>query len=101
MTGKLEGAARASALEPLISAGWSVAEGRDAIAKTFTFKDFNAAFGFMTRVAMYAEKWNHHPEWSNVYRKVEVTLTTHDVDGLTDLDIKLARQMEAIAASIP
>ncbi len=101
MTVKLEGEARASALEPLILAGWSLAEGRDAIAKTFTFKDFNAAFGFMTRVAMYAEKWNHHPEWSNVYRKVDVTLTTHDVDGLTELDIKLARQMEAIAASIP
>jgi 4a-hydroxytetrahydrobiopterin dehydratase len=77
--------------------GWSEVDGRDAISKTFTFKNFNEAFGFMTRVAMQAEKLDHHPEWFNVYKTVEVTLTTHDVDGLSDLDIKLANFMDRAA----
>ena len=77
--------------------GWTEAEDRDAIRKRFLFKDFNAAFGFMTRIAMMAEKLDHHPEWSNVYRTVDVTLTTHDAGGLTELDIKLARAMDQIA----
>ena len=72
-------------------------EGRDAIARRFVFKDFNAAFGFMTRAALVAEKMDHHPEWSNVYRTVEVTLTTHDAKGLTGLDIALAEAMDRIA----
>ncbi len=80
--------------------GWSIAEGdRDAIFKTFRFDDFNAAFGFMTRVAIKAETMNHHPEWSNVYNRVEVLMTTHDADGVTDLDIKMAGFMDAIAGA--
>lgn len=79
-------------------AGWSAAEGgRDAIAKTFRFKDFNAAFGFMSRVALMAEKLDHHPEWFNVYNRVEVTLATHDADGVTELDVKLAQFMDEAA----
>jgi 4a-hydroxytetrahydrobiopterin dehydratase len=78
-------------------AGWQRASGRDAITKTFVFADFNAAFGFMTRVALVAEKMDHHPEWSNVYKTVVVTLTTHDAGGVTDRDIKLAEAMERFA----
>ena len=78
-------------------AGWSATDGRDAIAKTFTFKDFNAAFGWMTRVALAAEKLDHHPEWFNVYNRVEVVLATHDADGVTDLDVTLAQIMDAAA----
>lgn len=74
--------------------GWSRAAGRDALAKTFRFADFNAAFGWMTRVALTAEKLDHHPEWSNVYNRVEVVLATHDAGGVTELDIALARSME-------
>jgi 4a-hydroxytetrahydrobiopterin dehydratase len=77
--------------------GWQDVAGRDAIAKTFTFKDFNAAFGFMARVALTAEKMDHHPEWRNVYRTVEVTLSTHDAGGLTALDLQLAAAMDQIA----
>jgi 4a-hydroxytetrahydrobiopterin dehydratase len=78
--------------------GWSAAEGgRDAIARSFRFKDFNAAFGFMTRVALMADKLDHHPEWSNVYNKVEVTLATHDADGVTELDVTLASFMDQVA----
>lgn len=76
--------------------GWAVVEGRDAIQKTFQFDDFNAAWGFMSRVALRADQLDHHPEWFNVYNKVEVTLATHDADGVTDLDVKLARFMDAI-----
>ena len=78
--------------------GWSEVAGRDAITKKFVFKDFNAAFGFMTRAALVAEKMDHHPEWFNVYKNVEVTLSTHDAGGVTELDIKLAEAMERIAA---
>lgn len=79
-------------------AGWSVANGRDAIVKTYRFDDFNAAFGFMTRVALMADKLDHHPEWFNVYNRVEVLLATHDADGVTELDVTLAAFMDSIAA---
>ena len=78
--------------------GWHEVEGRDAISKTFRFKDFNAAFGFMTRVALEAEKRDHHPEWFNVYNRVEVVLTTHDADGVSALDVALALFMDGLAA---
>ena len=77
--------------------GGSAAEGRDAITRTFRFKDFNAAFGFMTRAALAAEKLDHHPEWFNVYNRVEVLLATHDADGVTELDVTLARIMDEAA----
>ena len=77
--------------------GWRFDESRHAIEKTFTFADFNAAFGFMSRVAMLAEKRDHHPEWSNVYRTVNVVLTTHDRDGVTGLDLDMARAMDSYA----
>ena len=77
--------------------GWSAVEGRDALAKTFRFKDFNAAFGWMTRVALAAEKLDHHPEWFNVYNRVEVVLATHDAEGVTELDVTLAKLMDAAA----
>ncbi len=77
--------------------GWAPVEGRDALKKTFTFKSFNEAWGFMARVALAAEKLNHHPEWFNVYNRVEITLTTHDCDGLSELDVKLAKRIEAYA----
>jgi 4a-hydroxytetrahydrobiopterin dehydratase len=92
---KLTAEARKAALDKL--KGWADAPGREAIAKTFVFKDFNQAFGFMTRVALVAEKMDHHPEWFNVYKTVEVTLSTHDAGGVTALDIKLAEAMERIA----
>jgi 4a-hydroxytetrahydrobiopterin dehydratase len=78
--------------------GWSKATGRAAIYKVYKFKDFNAAFGFMTRAALIAEKMDHHPEWLNVYNRVEIKLTTHDAKGVTELDIKLAVEMERLAA---
>jgi 4a-hydroxytetrahydrobiopterin dehydratase len=77
--------------------GWTTVEGRDAIAKRFTFADFNAAFGFMTRVALKADRMDHHPEWSNVYNKVDVVLTTHDAGGVTDKDVELAAFMDVAA----
>ena len=95
MAQKLTADARKSALAKL--AGWSDVAGRDAIAKKFTFKDFNQAFGFMTRAALVAEKMDHHPEWFNVYKTVEVTLSTHDAGGLTELDVKLAEAMDKLA----
>ena len=75
--------------------GWQEVEGRDAIAKTFRFKDFNAAFGFMSRVALMAERLDHHPEWFNVYNRVEITLTTHDAGGLSTRDVALATAIDA------
>ncbi|HET9902587.1 MAG TPA: 4a-hydroxytetrahydrobiopterin dehydratase [Xanthobacteraceae bacterium] len=98
MTAPLSATARREALTGLD--GWAEAEGRDAITKTYQFKDFNAAFGFMTRVALVAEKMDHHPEWTNVYRTVAVTLSTHDAGGVTERDLKLARAMERIAGEI-
>ncbi len=86
-----------SALLPLIATGWAEDQGKDSITKTFLFKNFVEAFAFMTRTAIWAEKWNHHPEWSNVYRTVNVTLITHDVDGLSELDVKLALKMDELA----
>jgi 4a-hydroxytetrahydrobiopterin dehydratase len=95
MAKKLEDHEREAALATL--EGWAMVQGRDAIQKRFVFRDFNAAFGWMTRVALIAEKMDHHPEWSNVYRTVEVTLATHDAGGLTGLDIELARAMDRLA----
>jgi 4a-hydroxytetrahydrobiopterin dehydratase len=96
MPQKLNAEARKSALGKLN--GWSDVPGRDAIARKFVFKDFNQAFGFMTRAALVAEKLDHHPEWFNVYKTVEVTLSTHDAGGVTELDIKLAQAMDKLAA---
>jgi len=96
MAQKLTGDARKSALARLN--GWSEVPGRDAITKKFVFKDFSQAFGFMARAALVAEKMDHHPEWFNVYKTVEVTLSTHDAGGLTDLDLKLAEAMDKITA---
>jgi 4a-hydroxytetrahydrobiopterin dehydratase len=96
---KLEGAERAAALQAL--AGWRpVAGDRDAIAKSFRFADFNVAFGFMSRVALMAEKLDHHPEWFNVYNRVEITLTTHDAGGLSQRDLELGRFIDAAAATL-
>jgi len=95
MPDPLAGEARGSALRAL--SGWNELQDRDAIHKTFKFKSFSEAFGFMARSALAAEKMNHHPEWFNVYNRVEVTLSTHSAGGLTMLDIDLAHQMDAIA----
>jgi 4a-hydroxytetrahydrobiopterin dehydratase len=95
MSQKLSAAERKSALARL--KGWNEVKDRDAISKTFVFADFNQAFGFMTRVALVAEKLDHHPEWFNVYKTVEVTLSTHDAGGLTERDIKLAAAMDKLA----
>jgi 4a-hydroxytetrahydrobiopterin dehydratase len=92
---KLDEAQRQALLATL--QGWQVLPGRDAITKQFRFDDFNAAFGWMARVALMAEKLDHHPEWLNVYSRVDVTLSTHDVGGLTELDIQLARFMDQAA----
>jgi 4a-hydroxytetrahydrobiopterin dehydratase len=95
MSQKLAGDERKAAMARL--KGWSEAQGRDAISKKFVFADFNAAFGFMTRAALVAEKFDHHPEWFNVYKTVDVTLSTHDAGGLTEKDIKLAELMDKFA----
>ena len=94
---KLSAAARKKALEDLPE--WRKVSGRDAIARKFAFKDFNAAFAFMTRAALLAEKMDHHPEWFNVYNKLDVTLSTHDADGVTDKDIAMAKAMDAYASN--
>ena len=96
MTAKLSAAARAAALKEL--ANWQEVEDRDAIHRTFKFTDFNAAFGFMTRCALKADQMDHHPEWFNVYNKVDVTLSTHDAGGLSEKDVELAKFMDGIAA---
>jgi 4a-hydroxytetrahydrobiopterin dehydratase len=98
MAERLSAAARKSALEGL--SGWSDVPGREAIARSFIFKDFNEAFGFMSRAALVAEKRDHHPEWRNVYKTVEVVLSTHDAGGVTSLDIELAKAMNAIAGQL-
>ena len=97
MTEKLSDATRGPLLDPLFQNGWQMVEGRDAIIKTFEFDNFVEAFGWMTRAAIWAEKWNHHPEWQNTYNKVTVVLTTHDVEGISSLDAKLARKMDSLA----
>jgi 4a-hydroxytetrahydrobiopterin dehydratase len=89
-------AERAAALAELTE--WRLQEGRDAIARSLSFADFNAAWGFMTRVAMAAEKMDHHPEWSNVWNRVDIVLSTHDAKGLTQRDVALARRIDAFAS---
>jgi 4a-hydroxytetrahydrobiopterin dehydratase len=95
MAERLQGAARVKAVQELD--GWADVPGRDAIAKTFRFKNFRRAFAFMAEAALIAEKMDHHPEWFNVYGRVEVTLTTHSAQGLSPLDIALAQKMDEIA----
>ncbi len=97
MTDKLTDAERNETIDPLLQNGWAMVDGRDAIQKSFVFKNFIDAFSFMTKVAIWAEKWNHHPEWANVYKTVDVTLTTHDADGLSALDAKMAAKMDKLA----
>lgn len=96
MAKRLTVAERTAAIAQLPA--WRMVDGREAIQRTFTFKDFSAAFGFMTRAAMVAERMDHHPEWRNVYSRVEVVLATHDAGGLTALDVQLAAAMDRIAA---
>ncbi len=95
MVAKLSAAERQSALGELSS--WKEVKGRDAIERNFTFADFNAAFGFMTRVALLAEKADHHPEWHNVWNKVGIVLSTHDAGGLSKRDIALAKEIDKVA----
>jgi 4a-hydroxytetrahydrobiopterin dehydratase len=95
MAERLQGAVRVKAVKDL--SGWEDVAGRDAICKTYRFKNFRSAWGFMSEVALVAEKMDHHPEWTNVYGKVEVVLATHSVNGLSDLDVKLAQKMDEIA----
>lgn len=94
----LNGPERDRALAALLAAGWAHDASRDAVSKSYRFKDFSAAFGWMTRVAMVAEQLDHHPEWRNVYNRIEVVLTTHDVKGLTVLDVDLAQAMDRFLA---
>ena len=96
MTERLSDEARNLLLEPLLKTGWAVMQDRDAITKTYVFDSFVDAFGWMTRVALWAEKWDHHPEWRNVYKTVEVVLITHDLGGFSALDAKLARKMDGM-----
>lgn len=98
MIERLSAEARKSALMEL--PGWAKTPGREAIARTFIFKNFNEAFGFMSRAALVAEKNDHHPEWRNVYKTVEVVLTTHDTGGVTARDIELATAMNEIARQL-
>lgn len=93
---KLDANARAAALRELPK--WREVQGRDAITRTFNFRDFNEAFAFMARAALLAERIDHHPEWSNVYNRVEVTLSTHDAAGITEKDIAMAKAMDSYAA---
>ncbi len=95
MIAKLAGKSRTQALASI--KGWKKVRGRDALQKSFKFADFNEAWGFMTRVAMAAEKADHHPEWSNVYNKVEIVLSTHDAGGLSEKDVALAKVIDSIA----
>ena len=97
MAQKLDDTARAEHLPALEAAGWTLDADRDAITKEYQFKSFIRAFAFMSGAALHAEKLNHHPEWSNVYNRVTVTLTTHDAGGLTELDITLAKRMDALS----
>ena len=96
MVEKLDAAARATIRASL--PGWKLAEGRDAITRTFRFADFGEAWGFMSRVALLAEAQQHHPEWSNTWNRVEILLTTHDAGGLSERDLRLARAIDALLA---
>lgn len=95
MTQRLSPEAAQKALS--ILDGWTAVRGREAIEKTFTFRNFSEAWGFMSRVALEAERMNHHPEWSNVWSRVHVVLSTHDVGGLSELDVRLAAAIDAVA----
>ncbi len=95
MSDRLDGESRRKALARLSGSGWTEAEGRDAVVKTFRFGNFAEAWGWMTQMAIVAERMNHHPEWFNAYNRVEVTLTSHDVGGLSERDIALADRMDA------
>ena len=97
MATRLTGNEREQALSKL--SGWGEVDGRDAIERTYVFADFSEAWGFMSRVALVAEAMNHHPEWRNVYRSVEVTLATHDAGGVTELDLELAKAMDRLAGA--
>lgn len=99
MSDKLTQEDRSTSLATLLSKGWAVQSDRDAIYKEFTFKDFNQAFGFMTRIALKADKMDHHPEWFNVYNKVNITLSSHDVNGLSKRDVKLGNFIEEAAGT--
>ncbi len=94
---KLDQSDRDAQLQPLLTSGWAMVEGRDAIKRDFKFADFNEAFGFMTRIALKADKMDHHPEWFNVYNNVSITLSTHDCQGLSSRDITLATFIDSIA----
>ncbi|XP_008330660.1 pterin-4-alpha-carbinolamine dehydratase 2 [Cynoglossus semilaevis] len=96
----LSPAEREEKVMELRSTGWMEVEDRDAIFKELHFKSFNQAFGFMSRVALQAEKMNHHPEWFNVYNKVQITLTTHDCGGLSKRDVKMAKFIDNISLSV-
>ena len=96
MVEKLAGAARGAALSEL--SGWAAVDGRDAIARSFKFRNFNEAWGFMTRIALHAEKQDHHPEWFNVYNRIDITLSTHECGGLSERDVKLAKIIDRLAA---
>ena len=93
---KITNADLEKSLDPLLNKGWSYLHKRDAITKTYSFSNFVEAFGWMSKVAILSEKMNHHPEWKNVYKTVEVTLTTHDVGGLSTLDIDLASKIDTL-----
>lgn len=94
MAARLTGADRETSLRPLLANGWAMDDERDALRKEFRFGNFIEAFGWMTSVALHSERANHHPEWSNVFNRVSVLLTTHSAKGLTELDVKLAKQMD-------
>ena len=98
MTEKLSAEDRSKLLTGLYDMGWRMVDGRDAVTKLYSFRNFVEAFGWMTRVALAAEKLGHHPEWTNVYKTVTVTLSTHEAGGLSELDVKLAARMDALIA---
>lgn len=97
MTARMPDADLDTALAPLLAKGWALSADRRSLTRQFRFDDFPQAFGWMTRVALWAQTWDHHPDWRNSHARVEVTLTTHDAGGLTALDLKLAEKMDALA----
>ena len=97
MIQQLSDTERETLLPPLVETGWEVSNDGTTLTKAFRFDDFTAAFAFMTRVALFAEKWDHHPDWSNSYNRVTVSLTTHDADGLSGRDIQLATKIDELA----